>query len=262
MLALYRVQTVIVRYAQQLARDAGRIINALYWPLFDVIIYGYMGIWTEQESASGIGVALLSGAMLSHIVIRANFDIAFNVIEECWSSNLVNMFASPLRFYEWLLGLVSLAFMMFCGIVTLLWVLAYLFYGFNLLSIGWFLVPIVLNLFMFGLSIGFLSTSLLFYFGVRMHEVIFILGWVFDPFSGAYYPIAVLPAWMQWVAHMLPLSYIFEALRAVLTTGVHEWRLIAIGSCVNVVYLLGTMTFLQFLFRKSLNSGLALLSED
>lgn len=195
MLAFYRIQTVILRYAQQLLRDPGRIINVFYWPLFDVIIYGYMGIWTEQESATatGLGIALLCGTMLSHIVIRANFDIAFNVIEECWSSNLVNMFASPLQFYEWILWLVSLAFMMFCGIVLLLWLLAYSFYGFNLFGIGLFLLPIIGNLFIFGLSIGFLSTSLLFYFGVRMQEIIFILGWLFDPFSGAYYPIAVLP---------------------------------------------------------------------
>lgn len=262
MLAFYRIYTVIVRYAQQLLRDPGRIINVFYWPLFDVIIYGYMGIWTEQESATGIGIALLAGAMLSHIVIRANFDIAFNVIEECWSSNLVNMFASPLQFYEWILGLVCLAFMMFCGIVTLLWVLAYFFYGFNLLSIGFFLVPIVLNLFVFGLSIGFLSTSLLFYFGVRMQEVIFILGWLFDPFSGAYYPIKVLPLWMQFIARIVPLSYIFDALRSVVTSGAREWHSLLIGSLLNIVYLGAVMCLLKFLFRKSLEGGLALLSED
>lgn len=262
MLAIYRVQTVLFRYAQQMLRDSGRIINIFYWPLFDVIIYGYMGIWTEQESATGLGIALLSGAMLSHIVIRANFDIAFNVIEECWSSNLVNMFASPLQFYEWILGLVSLAFIMFCGIVTLLWLLAYSFYGFNLLSIGLFLIPIIINLFIFGLSVGFLSTSLLFYFGVRMQEVIFILGWLFDPFSGAYYPINVLPYWMQKIAYALPLSYVFESLRSVVRSGIHEWKLLFLGSILNIAYLIMAICLLKYLFRKSLESGLALLSED
>jgi len=262
MLALYRVQTVILRYAQQLFRDPARVLNVFYWPLFDVIIYGYMGIWTEQGTASGLGFALLSGAILSHIVIRANFDIAFNVIEECWASNLVNMFATPLRFYEWILGLVSLAFMMFIGIVVLLWILAYSFYGFNLFSIGVFLIPIITNLFIFGLSIGFLSTSLLFYFGVRMQEFIFILGWLFDPFSGAYYSISVLPHWMQTVARVLPLSYFFEALRSAVTHGIHDWHLIAKGSVLNIGYLLMAICALRFLFKKSLECGLALLSED
>jgi len=262
MFSLYRVNTVTLRYAQKLFRDPGRIINIFYWPFFDVIIYGYMGIWAEQESASGLGVALLSGAILSHIVLRANSDIAFNVVEEFWSSNLVNLFSSPLQFQEWILGLVLLAFMMFCIIVAFICTITYLFYGFNLLSIGLLFIPIVLNLFFFGISIGFLSTSLLFYYGIRMQEIIFIIGWVFDPFSGAYYPIDVLPFWMRTIAHLLPLSYIFDTLRSVIKNGVYEWRLLITGSFINLFYLGVTILLLQFLFRKSLEGGLVSLSED
>jgi len=263
MLALYRIQTVVLRYAQQLVRDPGRMINFLYWPLSDTIVYGYMGIWTEQEQcAGGLGIALLSGTMLWHIVYRANADISFNVMEECWSSNLVNMFATPLQFHEWILGLLSLAAIMLVAIVSFLWILAYLFYGFNFLSIGYGLIPILLNLFLSGVTVGFISAALLFHFGVRIHEVILIIGWIFDPFSGSYYPITVLPLWMRLVGQALPFSYIFNVLRSLVRDGIFDSHSLLIGSCINVCYFMLALVILRTMFHKSLESGLASLSED
>ena len=36
-----------------------------------------------------------------------------------------------------------------------------------------------------------------------------------SPFVGVLYPISTLPQWMQTVSHILPPSYVFEALRAI-----------------------------------------------
>ena len=36
------------------------------------------------------------------------------------------------------------------------------------------------------------------------------------PVSGVYYPIGILPHWLQVIAHGLPTSYVFEGMRAIL----------------------------------------------
>ena len=34
-----------------------------------------------------------------------------------------------------------------------------------------------------------------------------------SPFAAVFYPLAVLPQWMQGVAHVLPPAYVFEGMR-------------------------------------------------
>ncbi len=42
-------------------------------------------------------------------------------------------------------------------------------------------------------------------------------------FSGVYYPVAILPDWLQFVSYLLPATYAFEALRAVMLNGQSLW---------------------------------------
>ena len=38
---------------------------------------------------------------------------------------------------------------------------------------------------------------------------------IVSPFAGVFYPVAVLPGWMRAIAAVLPPSYVFEGMRAV-----------------------------------------------
>src|SRR3989304_421487 len=40
-----------------------------------------------------------------------------------------------------------------------------------------------------------------------------------SPFAGVFYPISTLPQWMQVISHLLPPSYIFESIRAIVSGG-------------------------------------------
>ena len=49
------------------------------------------------------------------------------------------------------------------------------------------------------------------------------IAWFFNAISGllggVYYPLSVLPTWMQWLAHWLPITYALEAMRQALLQG-------------------------------------------
>jgi ABC-2 type transport system permease protein len=46
---------------------------------------------------------------------------------------------------------------------------------------------------------------------------------IIAPISGVYYPIGVLPLWLQAVALSIPSAHVFEGMRSVLLTGVFRW---------------------------------------
>lgn len=43
------------------------------------------------------------------------------------------------------------------------------------------------------------------------------------PFAAVFYPVAILPHWLQPVALAIPAAHVFEGMRATLTHGVMEW---------------------------------------
>ena len=62
--------------------------------------------------------------------------------------------------------------------------------------------------------------------------------------GGDYYPIGVLPPWLQGIANALPSAHVFEGMRALLLDGMFRWDHFAWAAGLNVVYLaLGVLLF-------------------
>jgi len=57
----------------------------------------------------------------------------------------------------------------------------------------------------------------------------------------------------------LPMTYIFEGMRKVLSNGLFSWRDFGMNILLNFVYLVGTMCLFWFFFEKSRAKGLARL---
>ena len=67
------------------------------------------------------------------------------------------------------------------------------------------------------------------------------------PLACIYYPVTVLPHWLQYVAWALPPTYVFEGMRALLTDHVFRADLMLEALAINVVLLLRHLRyFLRF----------------
>jgi ABC-2 type transport system permease protein len=78
---------------------------------------------------------------------------------------------------------------------------------------------------------------------------------VLAPVSGIYYPVAVLPEWLQYVAWGLPSAHSFEGMRAVMFEGVFRLDLFFAALALNLLYIaLGAATFL-YSFRVARRRG-------
>ena len=77
-----------------------------------------------------------------------------------------------------------------------------------------------------------------------------------SPFAAVFYPVAVLPTWMQWIAHLLPPSYVFEGVRAIVAGHAFSTRMLAWGFVIAIAQIgIAQYVFVRF-FRATIRSGL------
>jgi ABC-2 type transport system permease protein len=94
--------------------------------------------------------------------------------------------------------------------------------------------------------------------GVAAENLAWLLVFILAPISGIYYPIEVLPAWLQPIAWMFPAPYVFEGMRAVLFH--HEFRadLMLAALALDALYLLLGAGIFLYSFRVARVQGLLL----
>lgn len=215
---LYRIWGIFLRYFYNLLRTYDRLTDVFFWPIVDIVLWG---ITSKYIAGTGAGsnlavLALLGGIILWIFPWRSQYEITVNLLEDLWNRNLVNMFASPVLFSEWIFtlmltgifkSLVSFGFASF---------IAYLLYTSNIYTLGLSLLPWAGILIMFGWVFGLLIASLILRYGTKIQTLAWSSIYLVAPFAAVYYPVAILPVWAQQISHFVPVSYVFEAMRAVI----------------------------------------------
>jgi ABC-2 type transport system permease protein len=92
-------------------------------------------------------------------------------------------------------------------------------FGLWIFSLGAVVVPYLLVLFVFGIALGIVGCAIVLRLGPAAEWFIWPIPALVSPFAGVFYPVATLPGWMQAVSRLLPPSYVFESLRAVVHGG-------------------------------------------
>jgi ABC-2 type transport system permease protein len=166
------------------------------------------------------------------------------------------MFATPLRISEYVLGLVITAVgTSLIGLLTMV-VLAGFAFGLSFFAYGIALLPFVLVLFLSGIALGIGGSAMVLRLGPASEWLVWPLPAFIAPFVGVYYPVSVLPRWMQAVSHVLPPSYVFEDMRAIIRHA--PWRLsdLGIGFTLSILYILAAAIFFRQVYRTAVRTGL------
>jgi ABC-2 type transport system permease protein len=69
-----RIRAVIRRQAYVQLRAPQRWFDVLVWPMVDVVIWGSIGLFVDQQGGAGRAGApyMLSGILLMHVMYQAN----------------------------------------------------------------------------------------------------------------------------------------------------------------------------------------------
>lgn len=254
---------MVLRHIHLALRDLSRVSWMFYWPVFDIVSWGFSGLWVQKYNAAcNIGFAQLVALTLLQLVGRTALEISGSLMEELWSMNMINVFASPLTLSEWICSGLIIGFMSNTVLFAYCSLIVWLVFGAKAWAIGLPLLLFALPLIISGLWIGFMAAILLITYGARVQTFVFILNWTFTPFCGVFFPVDILPTWGQIISAALPMTYIFSALRTYLLTGVYQWPLIAIGTLLAVCYALIACILFFVAFNKSKQKGLARLTAE
>ena len=234
------------------------MLEVLYWPFLDLTVWGFITLYLakHQTQVPAYVTFLLAALILWDMLFRSQQAVTLAFLEEMWAKNLINLFGSPLKPAEFLAAamMISVLKVMTVSLVMILCAMA--FFSYNVLLIGLWLVPFIINLVVMGWVIGVVTTSLVMRFGHEVAVLASSLVFLFQPISCVFYPLEVLPRWLQPFAHGNPACHIFEGMRAVLNGAGPPWPHLAWATMLNLVLLAAVVAWFFRTFAVCLDQGL------
>jgi ABC-2 type transport system permease protein len=131
-------------------------------------------------------------------------------------------------------------------------------FGYDIFLVGLTLIPFLVILFLFGMSMGICICAMIFRLGPTAEWLGWPIPMVLSLIAGVYYPIDTLPPSLCTAAKLFPPAYVFESLRALLDGRLAPNQLmqnLLLGLILAIAYLLLSYRFLAAVYRYNLKSG-------
>ncbi len=235
------VSALVCRYLFLYTRNWLRLAEVVFWPTMELVTWGFLTRYldTKVEGAeAGPFTWLLGGVIFWDVMFRSQQGVAISFLEDVWTRNLLNIFVAPVRPVEYLASAFGVGFVRITITVLILWSLSWAFFRFNLLDIGPALVPFFGCLLVFGWAIGIFATALIMRFGQAAESLAWAVPFLIQPLTAVYYPVAIMPGWLQHVALALPSTHVFEGMRGVMAGAGFSWSHFAWAIALNALFLL------------------------
>ncbi len=253
-----RAGSVVLRQAYLIRGSLARVLPLFAWVATDMILWGFLTRYLNgvTRSAMDFVPTLLGAVLLWDFFARVMQGVTTAFLEDVWSRNFLNLFASPLSIPEYVAGLVASSIMTSAiGLVVMI-ALASGIFGLSFFSYGLLLFPFLLNLFVFGIAMGVVASAIVLWFGPASEWFVWPIPAVIAPFAGVFYPVSTLPGWMQAVAFLLPPASVFDSMRRIIAGDAVSVGALAWGGGLALIYLLlGTWVFAR-VHRHAVRVGL------
>ena len=241
-----KIYALGLRHLYLISNSFPRVLDLIYWPTVQIFLWGFISKFFTLNSdyySNTVGI-ILTAAILYDFLFRASISFNMMFLEEIWSRNFTNLFIAPIKLSEIIAALTFTAiFRTMIGLVPAA-LLAIPFFGVSILKIGAPLIFLLITLYIFGVTLGLLVTSGLVRFGPSFENIAWASLFFLAPLGCIYYPIEILPEWLQIIAKLLPLVHIFEEMRNILINNsvnyFQIWKSISISS---LYFVLGVIIF-------------------
>jgi ABC-2 type transport system permease protein len=238
--ALRRIWGLVYRHLALYRRSWPRVLELMYWPVLQMVVWGFVTAYlagVQTNTASIAAGMLLGGALLWEVTLRSQMGFSISFLEEIWSRNLGHVFVSPLRPRELVAGLMAVSVIRVVVGVAPAILLAWLLYAFGLFSMGPVVVAFFAALLMMGWAVALGVTALILRHGAGAEALAWSVLFGLMPISAVFYPVAILPGWLQAVALSLPAAHVFEGMRAALLEGRIAWGHLAAAFALDAAWL-------------------------
>ena len=252
-----KVYGLSLRHFYLIKSSFPRILDLIYWPSIQIFLWGFISKFFTLSSSyynNTIGV-ILSAAILYDFLFRSSISYNMMFLEEIWSRNFTNLFISPIKIKEIIAALTLTAIVRtLIGMVPAA-LLAIPLFGVSIFKIGLPLISLLLSLYIFGITLGLLVTSGLIRFGPSFENIAWASLFFLAPLGCIYYPIEILPEWLQIIAKILPLVHIFEEMRNILIYDIINYYQIFKAIFISLVYFVIGIVIFYLSYNGAKNRG-------
>lgn len=233
------IKALIVKYIFTCSRNNFRVMDIFFWPVMDLILWGFVTIYMLKVSNAvpTMITFFISAIILWNILYRAQQVVSVSFLDDVWSRNLLNIFAAPISAVEYVGASYLVGLVQSLVVLILLGTLSYYLHSLNILTMGLALGLLFGNLILMGWSIGLMTTSCILRWGTNAAALAWAVPGLLQPLSAVFYPVSVLPAWVQPFAYCLPASHVFEGMRQILAGGGVNINHIVSAFLLNIVYM-------------------------
>ncbi len=233
-----KIYGLSLRHLYLIKSSFPRILDLIYWPSIQVFLWGFISKFftiTSSYYSNTVGI-ILTAAILYDFLFRSSISYNMMFLEEIWSRNFTNLFIAPIKISEIITALTLTAIIRtLIGLIPAVLVAIPLF-GVSIFKLGPPLLFLLLSLYLFGITLGLLVTSGLIRFGPSFENIAWASLFFLAPLGCIYYPIEILPDWLQLTSKLLPLVYIFEEMRSILINGNINYYEILMAISISFIY--------------------------
>jgi ABC-2 type transport system permease protein len=253
-----RIAAIVLRQFYLMRGSVSRVLPLFVWVSVDIVLWGFITRYLNTFTSAGFNFipVFLGAVLLWDFFIRVMQGVTMAFFEDVWSRNFLNIFATPLSISEYLGGLVlSSIATSSVGLMVML-ILAILVFGLSFFTYGLMLVPFLLVLFLSGVALGILGSSVVLRLGPAAEWFVWPIPALISPFAGVFYPLSTLPKWMQYFSHLLPPAYVFEGLREIVSGHNVSASALLWGGGLAVLYILLACWVFIRIYHHTVRTGL------
>jgi ABC-2 type transport system permease protein len=252
-----RVGAMVLRHIYLLRSSWTRILDLIYWPAVQMLMWGFLQLYIAENSSFFTRAAgtFIGAMLLWDILFRGQLGFSISFLEEMYARNMGNLMMSPLRTSEFVAALMIMSLIRLAIGLVPVSLLAIGFFGFNLWGMGLALAAFFANLIFTSWAVGILVAGLLLRNGLGAENLAWTFMFLLLPITCVYYPVAVLPEWLQPAAWALPPTYVFEGMRALLIERVFRADLMVAALGFNVVLFAAATAGFLLLLRSARSQG-------
>ncbi|MFA5952080.1 MAG: ABC transporter permease [Hyphomicrobium sp.] len=248
---------MVLRHWYLLRSSGPRALEMIFWPLVQMLTWGFVQVHlahTTSLAATAAGL-FIGGVLLWDILARSQLGFAIAFLEEVWARNLSHLMMSPLRPTELIASLIVVSLIKLSVTMVPVIIIAYFMFDYSLFSLGLPLIAFFVNLIFTSWCLGLVSTGAVLRYGLGAENIAWLMTFLMMPLACVYYPVTTLPYWMQPFAWMLPPTYVFEGMRAVVLQGVFRGDLMLSALALNFVYVVAGVALFHHLIESARRAG-------
>src|SRR3989344_9177205 len=146
---MIQISAIFLRQFLLIKRSFHRLLGIFYWSFLELFLWGFLTVYLNRigEDRFSFITVVIGTVILWNFLMRIQQGVAVSFLEDVWSRNFLNLFASPLKLNEYIGGLVLVGIVSAIISGIFMAVVAWFLFAYDLFVFGFYLVPFIFVLF-------------------------------------------------------------------------------------------------------------------